>query len=909
MKKKTKRLLSSLTAGLFVLQSIPFMTIGSSAVGDTALKYTPTIDGQLDAAYLESYSLDLNTSSAVFPLGGSTELSAPSGTSYYLWDNDYLYMAAQIHDETISTDSTADAVWQDGVVFSFFNSSDGNGSWRFERDARIRISPTANQINVSNRNGTGAGTNLPETNEQVFTSLADYANECAYTIDKDNNIYTVELRVKMDTLTKGDFYQLDFSIMDKYGNNGEDSRIYGIYSWAAPSDGVFSLGEAYESGEVTPPVQVGGNGAAVKGYTATIDGEMDEAYTNSYCYTIEKGNMKLLWDKDYVYMYATIDDTSFGTDDYIVEFALLNSSEFWSDSDVYRFMPKDGTAQIFYNWRNGGTNIADGANGTLENTEYVIVKSESGVVIEGRILRSDALGLSEGKSFKTGLGIKSQEHAGWADNTVIAGCTWQMVNSDGGDTITLGAGEQPPVDDTPVVKKSTPVLDGKIDDAYLDSFGVNTLELAKEGKLVQNWATDLGSYNVETAKALLEAGIVAKDSTAILSDGNFDIPEFTHSQSYFLWDDDALYMCSKIYDSTLMTLDDEQTAAIVGDSPWLVDGIMHMLYVSESTASENYFFVQSPAGGNAIWENDQTRWSTLGDFVRDSAEKRLEDAQNIATTLNTDEGYYILEMRVPLTETAKETLLKDGQRFGYNFMLVDSFGGWATNCGSKYRINYQVEDPLSFKLSSEAASTEHTWAENYTIDKAATCSEAGSESIHCIHCDAIKEDSVREIPMLEHSWNEEYTVDKEATCTEAGSESIHCSVCGAIKEDSVREIPMTVHSWNEEYTVDKEATCTEAGSESIHCSVCGAIKEDSVREIEKIPHNFVDGICTVCGEKEQTGIIGDVNGDGEADARDLSALMKILAEDSGDLAGDVNGDGSVDARDLSALMKILAEQE
>lgn len=42
----------------------------------------------------------------------------------------------------------------------------------------------------------GAGTNLPETNEQVFTSLADYANECAYTIDKDNNIYTVELRVK-----------------------------------------------------------------------------------------------------------------------------------------------------------------------------------------------------------------------------------------------------------------------------------------------------------------------------------------------------------------------------------------------------------------------------------------------------------------------------------------------------------------------------------------------------------------------------------------------------------------------------------------------------------------------------------------------------------------------------------------
>lgn len=36
---------------------------------------------------------------------------------------------------------------------------------------------------------------------------------------------------------------------------------------------------------------------------------------------------------------------------------------------------------------------------------------------------------------------------------------------------------------------------------------------------------------------------------------------------------------------------------------------------------------------------------------------------------------------------------------------------------------------------------------------------------------------------------------------------------------------------------------------------------------------------------------------------------EILAEDSGDLAATLTGDGSVDARDLSALMKILAEQE
>ena len=37
--------------------------------------------------------------------------------------------------------------------------------------------------------------------------------------------------------------------------------------------------------------------------------------------------------------------------------------------------------------------------------------------------------------------------------------------------------------------------------------------------------------------------------------------------------------------------------------------------------------------------------------------------------------------------------------------------------------------------------------------------------------------------------------------------------------------------------------------------------------------------------------------------------MKLLADDSEDTVGDINGDGSVDARDLSALMKLLAEQE
>ena len=40
-----------------------------------------------------------------------------------------------------------------------------------------------------------------------------------------------------------------------------------------------------------------------------------------------------------------------------------------------------------------------------------------------------------------------------------------------------------------------------------------------------------------------------------------------------------------------------------------------------------------------------------------------------------------------------------------------------------------------------------------------------------------------------HVWEESYTVDKEATYTEGGSESIHCEICGEIKPGSEREIP------------------------------------------------------------------------------------------------------------------------
>ena len=161
-------------------------------------------------------------------------------------------------------------------------------------------------------------------------------------------------------------------------------------------------------------------------------------------------------------------------------------------------------------------------------------------------------------------------------------------------------------------------------------------------------------------------------------------------------------------------------------------------------------------------------------------------------------------------------------------------------------------------------SIKHKWNEEYTVDKEASCTEDGVESIHCSVCDAIDETTVRAIPKEEHAYGD-WTVTKEPTCTEAGSKEKVCAECG---DKVTEEIPAAGHFWDEGFTIDKEATCTEDGSRSIHCQVCGETKDD-----ETIPasgHQFGDWeiietsscegsgsekhTCSVCGFVETRGV-------------------------------------------------------
>ena len=121
----------------------------------------------------------------------------------------------------------------------------------------------------------------------------------------------------------------------------------------------------------------------------------------------------------------------------------------------------------------------------------------------------------------------------------------------------------------------------------------------------------------------------------------------------------------------------------------------------------------------------------------------------------------------------------------------------------------------------------HAWNEEYTIDQEATCTEAGSESIHCSVCDEVKENSAREIPMKEHSWDSG-KVTTEATCTEDGEKTFTCRDCGITRTEA---IPAAGHAYGEWQTV-KEATTSEEGCKKRVCGKCG---DEEFQSIPKLP--------------------------------------------------------------------------
>ena len=162
---------------------------------------------------------------------------------------------------------------------------------------------------------------------------------------------------------------------------------------------------------------------------------------------------------------------------------------------------------------------------------------------------------------------------------------------------------------------------------------------------------------------------------------------------------------------------------------------------------------------------------------------------------------------------------------------------------------------------------------------------------------------------------EENRVD--ATCSAEGSYDlvVYCTVC---EEEISREtvtIEKLAHTHADAVEENRvEATCVAEGSYDsvVYCSVCG---EEISRTTETIAidenaHAFDDEFDTECnnGCGYSTLVYGDVNGDGEVNAKDCALVMQHITGWDVKInltAADVNGDGIVSAKDYAKMVQFI----
>lgn len=130
--------------------------------------------------------------------------------------------------------------------------------------------------------------------------------------------------------------------------------------------------------------------------------------------------------------------------------------------------------------------------------------------------------------------------------------------------------------------------------------------------------------------------------------------------------------------------------------------------------------------------------------------------------------------------------------------------------------------------TDEKAALGHDWADTVTVDKAATCTSEGQQSVHCNRCGAVKD--VQTIAKVAHEYE---LKTKAATCTESGYTAYVCKNCGELdKTRDITPINPNGHTWNDGEILDADkATCEKAAVRTYTCTVCNETK----REVEGSP--------------------------------------------------------------------------
>jgi hypothetical protein len=161
-------------------------------------------------------------------------------------------------------------------------------------------------------------------------------------------------------------------------------------------------------------------------------------------------------------------------------------------------------------------------------------------------------------------------------------------------------------------------------------------------------------------------------------------------------------------------------------------------------------------------------------------------------------------------------------------------------------------------------------AYKYTV-VAPTCTAVGYTSYTCLNCgDTYRDTYTEKVPHVEGTpatctepakcancgrsygaaLGHDFVMDNDATvpatCIATGTHLDRCTRC---TETYTETIPLAKHQYDEATLTPHFTSCTEPGYFTMVCSVCG----DVYREDAPAPgHNYVNGVCTQCGQAEPT---------------------------------------------------------
>ncbi len=877
MKRTFKKVLSTVVASLFVLQSASLATVGIGAVDADVLNYVPTIDGILDDAYLSSAKVALDTSK-VAGMGTSPTLK---GTAYYLWDNGYLYMAAEITGDP-NLAATGKDTWTDNAAFTFFK----KGEEQVEA-GRLVIEPMEGKFSFTNTNGTACGKNLPAVG--TWAQINDYSSEIAFTADTVNGSYIVEARMKFDSAAVGTQYSINFGALD-----GQNYAVIGDWGWAGPVGGTLTLSSdtftpshthVYDDDyttDVYPTCTTLGSKsrhcvdyATCKGYTdyvvidmlahdlddngvcktcgkaiafkdaPVIDGIIDEAYFSSYSLKLNKsisggmGECKTLdatayylWNDGYLYFAATVSGDP-----------TMSSSSDWKDSVAFSFFTnfngnyqrEDGRLEIrpfdnevLFSNRNGidgvcGANFKLGESIAITNTEdvaYTVDNANGTYTVEARMqFKTAKAGTQYDINFGVMDGHTTQNfgHYQWAgpsDGSFVLG-----------NNVFVPAHVHEYSDEYTVDVAATCTHAGSESRHCL---GYDVCGMSTDAREIPKLAHTAGELTT-TEPTCVEEG---KTTSACTVCNN----TFTVSTTPALGHTTTSGRCERCGEYVNAPSNVPYATAVVDGVKDVAYDSGAKYYVNGATAyvvyDKDYFYayVEAADAENiaylTIGSPDNTPnvggfWTNTASVKFDFTAKNLWTTDSFACSIFNQNGASTFADNISV-DTGATCIAKAGVDYAY------------ADDANAVEIKIHIGEGIS---ANNYAGRAFVGSTMYYLGLG-TKTDGISLDKGPLHVQLINGDCTNVVldKCLGGCVNTERVTTVEPTCTAVGTSVEKCTVCGAEVEGSAQDVAMLDHDYKRTVTV--EATCEVAGTSAEKCTACGAIKDGTAVEIPALGHDW-----------------------------------------------------------------------